>query len=77
MCASFIRVPTPGGPPVQPVFTSHTGTLCRSNRSPSKSAYRFGGSGRNGAAKQVLNVASGSVTPPSVPATFAVYPHRN
>src|SRR4051812_48396528 len=39
-------------------------------------AYRPGASGRNGAPKQVLNVAFGSVTPFSVPATFAVYPER-
>ena len=30
----------------------------------------------NGAPKQVLKVALGSVTPFSVPATFAVYPER-
>ena len=30
----------------------------------------------NGAPKQVLNVAWGSVTPFSVPATLAVYPER-
>src|SRR2546421_5466728 len=40
------------------------------------SAYRSGGRTRNGAAKQVLNVGSGSVTPRSVPATLAVYPER-
>ena len=41
-------------------------------RSPSCLAYTFGFSGRNGAPKQVLNVALGSVTPFSVPATLAV-----
>src|SRR5262245_5146356 len=72
----FMRVPVPYGPPVHPVFTSHTFASCRAIRSPSIAAYRLGASGRNGAPKQVLNVAFGSVTPFSVPATFAVYPDR-
>jgi hypothetical protein len=42
----------------------------------SMSAYRSGGRTRNGAAKHVLKIGSGSVTPLSVPATFAVYPDR-
>lgn len=32
---------------------------------------------RNAAPKQALNVASGSFTPCSVPAIFAVYPEMN
>src|SRR6266850_7006958 len=72
----FIRRPTPNGPPVQPVFTSQTRAWCCAILSPSIVAYRLGGSGRNGEPKQVLNVAFGSVTPFSVPATFAVYPDR-
>ena len=68
----LIRLPTPKEPPVHPVFTSHTRAWCRAILSPSIRAYRLGCSGRNGAPKQVLNVAFGSVTPFSVPATFAV-----
>ena len=47
-------------------------------RSARRASSRTGSarSGRNGAPKQVLNVAFGSVTPFSVPATFAVYPDR-
>jgi hypothetical protein len=67
-----MREPTPWGPPVQPVFTSQTRTPCRAIRSPSIRAYTPGWSGRNGAPKQAENVALGSVTPRSVPATFAV-----
>ena len=43
-------------------------------RSASSSAYFVGCHTMNGAPKQAENVASGSVTPISVPATFAVYP---
>src|SRR5204863_7542246 len=68
--------PVPYGPPVHPVFTSQTRAWCFAIRSPSIVAYRLGASGRNGAPKQVLNVAFGSVTPLSVPATLAVYPER-
>src|SRR5689334_25156861 len=71
-----MRLPTPYGPPVHPVFTNHTRDWCRAIFSPSILAYRLGGSGRKGAPKHVLNVAFGSVTPFSVPATFAVYPDR-
>src|SRR5712691_7056847 len=74
--AIFMREPTPYAPPVQPVFTSHTRAWCFAIRSPSILAYTFGLSGRNGAPKHVLKVAFGSVTPFSVPATFAVYPER-
>ena len=38
--------------------------------------YTVGCNGMNGAPKQVENVACGSFTPISVPATFAVYPER-
>ena len=46
----------------------------RASRSSRRASSRsvLGGSGRNGAPKQVLKVALGSVTPFSVPATFAV-----
>ena len=67
-----MRWPTPAGPPVQPVFTSHTLEPWPRRRSPSNSAYRPGGSGMKGEPKQAENVACGSVTPRSVPATFAV-----
>ena len=72
VCAIAMRLPTPYGPPVQPVLTSQTLALCFAIFSPSRRAYTFGCSGRNGAPKQVLNVAFGSVTPVSVPATRAV-----
>jgi hypothetical protein len=35
VCAIFMRVPTPYGPPVQPVLTSHTRALCFAIFSPS------------------------------------------
>ena len=70
--AMFIRSPVPYGPPVQPVFTSHTGTSNRSRRSISMWAYSPGWRGRNGAPKPAENVAVGSFTPISVPASFAV-----
>src|SRR5438128_4866267 len=73
---SRMRWPAPYGPPVHPVFTSQHCTPCRAILSPSRDAYTFALSGRNGAPKQVENVALGSVTPRSVPATFAVYPDR-
>ena len=66
-------MPTPYGPPVQPVFTSQTRDVVPGDplaeHAPRSGSAR---SGRNGAPKQVLNVAFGSVTPLSVPATFAV-----
>ena len=72
VCAIDIRSPTPYGPPTQPVFSIQTSAWCRLTRSISMSAYRSGGKTRKGAAKQVLKIGSGSVTPRSVPATFAV-----
>jgi hypothetical protein len=63
-------------PPDQPVLTSHPVAMCLAIISPSSLAETLGLSGRNGAPKQVLQVAYGSVTPFSVPATFAVYPER-
>ena len=76
MCASFIRLPTPYRPPVQPVLTSQTLEPWRWILSPRSSAYTVGGCGRKGAPKQALKAARGSVTPRSVPATLAVYPER-
>src|SRR6266404_941884 len=73
---SRIRWPTPWGPPVHPVFTSQHWTPWAAIFSPSSDAYVLGLSGRNGAPKQVENVALGSVTPRYEPATFAVYPDR-
>ena len=70
--AMFIRSPVPYGPPVQPVFTSQTGTSSRSSRSISCRAYSPGWRGRNGAPKPAENVAVGSLTPISVPASLAV-----
>src|SRR6266705_7049139 len=71
-----MRCPVPYGPPVHPVFTSQHCTPCFAIFSPSSEAYTLAWSGRNGAPKQAENVAFGSVTPRSVPATLAVYPER-
>jgi hypothetical protein len=68
----FIRWPVPYGPPVQPVFTSQARTPWRSSRSVSIAAYSAGWRGMNGAPKQTENVAFGSLTPISVPASLAV-----
>ena len=70
--AMEMRWPMPCEAPTRPVLRIQTWALWRVTRSISMFAYVAGGSTRNGAAKQVLNVASGSVTPRSVPATFAV-----
>src|SRR4029450_12534744 len=70
----LIRLPTPGPPPHQPVLTSQTRALCLRIFSASSSAYLFGCQTRNGPPKQGENVVCGSVTPISVPATFAVEP---
>src|SRR5215472_8756235 len=70
----LIRLPALYPPPVQPVLTSHTRDWCFLIFSASSSAYLFGCHTRNGPPKQGENVACGSVTPISVPATFAVYP---
>src|SRR5262252_4335326 len=56
---SFIRSPTPNGPPTHPVFTSQQGVFRDRSFSPSMDAYTFGCRGKNGEAKQVLKVASG------------------
>ncbi len=77
MAVIGMRWPTPNGPPVQPVFTSQTLAPCWSSFSPSIRAYTRGGCGRNGAPKHVEKVGCGSVTPSSVPASFAVNPERN
>ena len=68
----FMRSPVPYGPPVQPVFTSQAWAPQRSIRSTSIRAYSPGWRGMNGAPKQVENVAAGSFTPTSVPASLAV-----
>ena len=62
----------PVAPPTQPVFSSHTFTLCFLSFSPRSSAYFVGWRGRNALPKQAENVVVGSVTPTSVPATLAV-----
>ena len=67
-----IRSPVPYGPPVQPVLTSQTRASCRASRSVSIRAYSPGWRGMNGAPKQAENVAFGSFTPTSVPASLAV-----
>merc|ERR1719510_2855640 len=66
------RSPTPYGPPTQPVFTRYAEAPTLSSLAANISAYTYGCQTRNGAPKQAENVAWGSVTPSSVPATFAV-----
>ena len=68
----LMRLPTPWPPPPQPVFTSQTRALCFVIFSASNSAYLLGCQTRNGPPKHGENVVCGSVTPISVPATFAV-----
>ena len=61
------------GPPVQPVFTSQAfGAVLSLMRFASSSAYLAGCHTMKAAPKQAEKVASGSVTPTSVPATLAV-----
>ena len=67
-----MRAPTPYGPPDQPVLTSQVWAPCLRSLSASSSAYLVGCQTRNGPPKHAENVASGSFTPTSVPATFAV-----
>src|SRR5262245_4278420 len=69
---SFMRAPTPYAPPDQPVFTNHALALYCCIFAASSSAYLEGRQTRNGPPKHGENVACGSVTPISVPATFAV-----
>src|SRR5262245_13391899 len=70
----LMRLPTPGPPPLQPVLTSQTRALCCFIFAASSSAYLLGCQTRNGPPKHGENVADGSLTPTSVPATLAVYP---
>src|SRR5262249_2671766 len=72
--ASLMRLPTPYAPPLQPVFTSQARVPCFLIFSAKSWAYTFGCQTRNGPPKQGENVADGSLTPTSVPATLAVYP---
>lgn len=67
-----MRLPTPWPPPLQPVLTSHAWLPFLAILSASSSAYLVGCQTMNAAPKQAENVASGSFTPISVPATFAV-----
>ena len=76
MASIGIRWPSPNGPPVQPVLTSHTAEPCSSSFSAEHPRVDRGGCGRNGAPKQVENVGCGSLTPISVPASFDVKPER-
>src|SRR5262245_1890445 len=70
--ASLIRLPTPCAPPLHPVLTSQTRALCWRILLARSSAYLFGCHTRNGPPKHGENVAEGSFTPTSVPATLAV-----
>ena len=56
-------------PPVQPVLTSQAWVPCWAILSASMAAYFMGCHMRKAPPKQALKVASGSVTPSSVPAT--------
>ena len=56
------------------MFNIQQDALCSSIFSDKSSPYTLGCIGINGAPKHALNVALGSVTPISVPATLAVYP---
>ena len=67
-----IRWPMPCGPPVQPVFTSHTGTSSPLEALHELAGVLAGWRGRNGAPNPAENVAVGSMTPISVPASLAV-----
>jgi hypothetical protein len=69
---SFMRAPVPNDPPLQPVLTSQTLAPCCFIFWARSSAYLDGCQTRNGPPKQGEKVASGSVTPTSVPATLAV-----
>ena len=69
---SLMREPTPYAPPDQPVLTSQVCAPCLRSFSASSSAYFVGCQTRNGPPKHGENVASGSFTPISVPATLAV-----
>src|SRR3954451_6197020 len=69
-----MRAPVPAAPPLQPVLTSQTLAPCALIFAASNSAYLLGCQTRKGPPKQGENVACGSVTPTSVPATLAVQP---
>ena len=56
------------------MLIKYTFVLCFFNLSPSISAYTLGSIGINGSPKHVENVGTGSFTPNSVPASFAVNP---
>ena len=69
----LIRLPTPNGPPTQPVLTSQQEEPWRSSFRLRRSAYTHGWWTMNGAPKHVLNTISGSAPrPASVPAIFEV-----
>ena len=71
--ASFMRLPTPYAPPRPAgVHQPHVRRRARRCSLPSISAYFVGCQTRNTAPKHDENVACGSFTPRSVPATFAV-----
>ena len=68
----LIRLLASAPPAIQPVLINQHLALFSLIFFESKSAYVLGCLGMNGAPKQVENVAWGSVTPISVPATLAV-----
>jgi hypothetical protein len=66
------RAPVPYAPDVHPVLTSQTAVPWRATFSASMDAYLVGCQTMKAEPKQAEKVASGSVTPISVPATLAV-----
>src|SRR5690606_29430179 len=71
---SLIPEPGPYGPPLQPVLISHRFTFDWVLFLLNISAYTVGCKGIKGSPKQAEKDGIGSLTPASVPATFAVYP---
>ena len=65
-------LPTPKGPPIQPVLISQTLALHFSNLEISISAYTLGCNGIKGAPKQAEKFETGSLIPTSVPANLDV-----
>lgn len=69
---SDILYPTPYLPPDHPVLISHTLVSCFLIFSANILAYNVGWRARKASPKHAENVAYGSLTPTSVPATLAV-----
>mmetsp|Transcript_19633 Transcript_19633/g.46862 ORF Transcript_19633/g.46862 Transcript_19633/m.46862 type:complete len:207 (+) Transcript_19633:184-804(+) len=72
--SSPMRRPTPMGPPVQPVLTSHATVPCAVIRSASMPAYLYGCHTRNPLPKHAEKLACGSHSPLSLRPTLRLYP---